>query len=708
MLEDRVGTLEARLSSVEPSQLQYLEDLNDDAPPQSRFDNHPRTTRPQQTTTSPPSNSLTLGLGVLSSVAAAEPHYFGSSSGLSLAHFVQTAIDSGPNIGSQVALPLLADRPFSNHAPSSQTLPASLPTAKSGCVFIKAYFTSVHPLYPFLDRKAVWEMHERHTREHQTRSDGSPLDLAVLHLVYAIGSRCLELLGSSKVSRHTPQSHFLAALRYVPEEIKWTSLRSIEITLLLGIHSMRSPSGTSVWHLCGLALRQCLELGLHKQRAVPDHQLLQDQKRKRLFWSTLIFERKTALVLGRPFAVSDKEIDADLPLDVNDGEDDATALAAARRRPPAADDNPAAPLSNMSLHRHHIQLYRIHTKIRFTLHALKHSQQPERLREKIALRFRELEGWRAGVLDQYSNTPLDLNVGVDSLPASEANDSSDSDAERTHRARRTVEIEKTELLLEYNKAQRSLFQPLMTEGQSHYTFGASEYAACAEASGQICQLYRRLHRLSPTPFTLRDLHAVFVAGFTLIYCICNRPSLYNAQHAGDIGACSTVLYVISEQWTSAKKYRDAFEIVSERMIERKRNVVEAGLIQGKNAEVGDGSQSRRSRVTKPVMGGRDRSSARRGVGRISQDSDTPRNQLTGNTPSSTTPCDVGVDDHSVFGSYTDLQDITNLTEADNANADFDPGTLNEFSFGLDLDSDLDDIGGLLTNEGLEWFTGAVL
>jgi hypothetical protein len=66
--------------------------------------------------------------------------------------------------------------------------------------------------------------------------------------------------------------------------------------------------GTSVWHLSGLAIRQCLELGLHKQRRVDTRNVQLDQHRKRLFWSTYIFERKTALVLGRPFALQMKKL----------------------------------------------------------------------------------------------------------------------------------------------------------------------------------------------------------------------------------------------------------------------------------------------------------------------------------------------------------------------------------------------------------------
>ncbi|KAI1619410.1 fungal-specific transcription factor domain-containing protein [Exophiala viscosa] len=653
MLEDRLGMLEAQLGS--PSQVSEREELHSLTQP-SRARHNP-TLLTEQPTRSSPSNRLTLGLGVLSSVAAAEPHYFGSSSGLSLAHFVQAAIESGTHDGSEVSLPLLADRPFSNHAPSSQTPLAPIPAPKVGSRYIRAYLASVHPLYPFLDRRALWESQRQHSSFHADSSPDSRLDLAVLHLVYAIGSRCLELLGSTNVAKHTPQGHFLAAMKYVPEAMTWTSIRSIEVTLLLGLHSMRSPSGTSVWHLCGLALRQCLELGLHKQRVVPPHQLVQDQKRKRLFWSAFIFERKTALVLGRPFAISDKEIDADLPLEVNDDEEDIEQLDAARQAQPSSGDTDSRHTS-MSLHRYHILLYRIHTKIRFTLHALKNSHKAGKLRDKIALRFQELEEWKGCVLDHYS---------------------------------------KTELLLEYNKARRSLLQPLMTEGQGHYTFGPPEYAACVDASGQICQLYRRLHRLSPVPFTLRDLHAVFVAGFTLIYCICNRPSLYDAHRAADIGACSTVLYVISEQWTSARKYRDAFEMVVEKMIERTRSAAQDQAVLSNDTR-------RDTRSTKPRR--------QRGAKAHRAQPDPPDYLAPPSGPAVHNAASYVDQEASRTQEQADIGAGQPLIQASFGSPrfadDLTPSALDGFGFGLDLDFEYDEIGNLLTNEGLDWFTDAVL
>ena len=62
-------------------------------------------------------------------------------------------------------------------------------------------------------------------------------------------------------------------------------------------------------------MRQCLELGLHRPKPHGASQAQLEQQRRKLFWSVYIFERKSALVLGRPFAISDKDVDISMPDD---------------------------------------------------------------------------------------------------------------------------------------------------------------------------------------------------------------------------------------------------------------------------------------------------------------------------------------------------------------------------------------------------------
>ena len=193
------------------------------------------------------SGGLALGLGVLSSCAAAEPHYFGFSAGLSLAHFVQVAIDSNGN-STDVSLPLLTDRPFSKQAPKANATLADPPTFKAGVSYIRAYLTIVHPLYPFLNRQKLWRLHKSITKrqEDQAALPVEKIDMTILHLVYAVGSRCLQLLGKRRISSAVPEGHFLRAMENIGQDLKFTSTKSIEVTLLLAIHSMRSPYGESI------------------------------------------------------------------------------------------------------------------------------------------------------------------------------------------------------------------------------------------------------------------------------------------------------------------------------------------------------------------------------------------------------------------------------------------------------------------------------
>lgn len=243
-MEERVRELEASVCLNE--QQHHRRTIPDPLPNTPSSPEHPSPRQQPPTQEAPVERRtapLAQGLGLLSSIAAAEPHYFGLSAGLSLAHFVQVAIDSGSN-SADVSLPLLADRPFSNQALNANTTLAKLPSFKTGASYVQAYLSLVHPLYPFLDRISLWQLHDTLTRRQEEVPSPYPqIDVALMHLVYAIGSRCLQLLGKIDGSKGLPEGHFLSAMKAVNEELKFTSIRAIEVTLLLAIHSMRSPSG---------------------------------------------------------------------------------------------------------------------------------------------------------------------------------------------------------------------------------------------------------------------------------------------------------------------------------------------------------------------------------------------------------------------------------------------------------------------------------
>lgn len=256
-------------------------------------------------------------------------------------------------------------------------------------------------------------------------------------------------------------------------------------------------------------------------------------------------------MLGRPLAIADDEIDLRFP---EETEDDGYHSP----EPVSRRGETSTPGMELSFHIQLIQLDQLNTKSRLTLCRLAKAGPGARIEQKTAKRFRELENWKMNIFGSASpdssKEPNDLMWSTPRTPIQ-------TPASRSPMS----ETQRLALLLNYHRARRMLLQTMLTD--ISWPNQPFPFASFAKSSGEVCQLNRRLHRLKSVPFTLLDLHSVFVAGFSMVYCAWTDPELYDAEMAADFGACSTVLYVIAEQWAGAKKYRDAFELVSEKTAE---------------------------------------------------------------------------------------------------------------------------------------------
>ncbi len=185
----------------------------------------------------------------------------------------------------------------------------------------------------------------------------------------------------------------------------------------------------------------------------------------------------------------------------------------------------------------------------------------------------------------------------------------------------------------------------------------------------------------------------------MIYCILICPSLYSAARASDVGACSTVLYVITEQWSGAKKYRDAFEVVAEKMMESARKFQES-------ASLGNAKFLEEQRLGSTEHSSRGTSS------NLSLPNEIPAG---GSSYRQTSPSTPGHLSLSHGARPAKSQPISQPSASSPGFPVLEPdGTLGQGLFSLstgieiNLEYDLFDIGGLLSVEGLDWFTGAVL
>jgi hypothetical protein len=113
-------------------------------------------------------------------------------------------------------------------------------------------------------------------------------------------------------------------------------------------------------------------------------------------------------------------------------------------------------------------------------------------------------------------------------------------------------------MISWYKCVRLLLQPQLY-GE---TINERYFKLCIEACGGICETYKRLHHRMPLAFTTVSLQNVFLAGLTLVYCMWQDPASQSADKSlSALTDCSIMLYVMTERWPEARKYRDVFESI---------------------------------------------------------------------------------------------------------------------------------------------------
>lgn len=312
------------------------------------------------------------------------------------------------------------------------------------------------------------------------------------------------------------------------------TLESLEGMLLLVIYQLRSPSQPGVWSLIGMAMRHALSSGLHRRSQGPN---IVDQRRKRIFWTTYMLERSIARTLGLPVSISDRDIDVAFPAVVPEDVEDEDEMSIALLQDPTP--------SAISAVIHIFRLTQLESKIYSSIHRV--DRPPTKDLSGKLTRFRQLlDEWKSQIPTEVP-TPADLD---DPSPNSY--------------------VDRWYHILHYHRVMLLLLLPNLTGMASTH----SDFGVCHFSAGQVVQLYKQLHgHQDMLSYSLIALHATFVAGLTLIYCfVASEGAIFSPRFSSDVRACSTVLYIISERWSAARKVRDAFERMVSLTVERSESL----------------------------------------------------------------------------------------------------------------------------------------
>ncbi|KAG8906698.1 hypothetical protein FRC01_007916, partial [Tulasnella sp. 417] len=185
---------------------------------------------------------------------------------------------------------------------------------------IELCFERIMILFPVLHRPLL----EKHRKENRHRND---INFArVLLGVCAIGARfsddervCLPSEdGSGPEWSSAGWKYFAQVVSLKRPILAPTGLSDLQSTALSTIYLFGTSAPHSSWLITGIGLRFAQDIGAHREKVYgPDHPF-ENQLWKRAFWSLVALDRITSAGFGRPSVAFDEDIDADLPLEVDD------------------------------------------------------------------------------------------------------------------------------------------------------------------------------------------------------------------------------------------------------------------------------------------------------------------------------------------------------------------------------------------------------
>jgi Fungal specific transcription factor domain len=108
------------------------------------------------------------------------------------------------------------------------------------------------------------------------------------------------------------------ALSFYPDLLLGDSLVNMQALALFLVHARNLPKPGSSWILSSMILARAIELGYHRSSKkivlpIDQRNALSIELRKRVFWSILGVQVTIAVKLGRPMAISAKDMDVELP-----------------------------------------------------------------------------------------------------------------------------------------------------------------------------------------------------------------------------------------------------------------------------------------------------------------------------------------------------------------------------------------------------------
>jgi proline utilization trans-activator len=192
-------------------------------------------------------------------------------------------------------------------------LASFLPSREVADALVEAFFQQVHPNYLLFHRgtfqlryESIWSPVANHVPEIELGW------ICSIFMVFVFGAQALE--------HHDKQQAVCLKRRYLGlvqsrlhHLINTTSLVNIQALLLLQLLQHNSSERNASWMLLGCASRMAIALGMHREGATGGFDPVEKEVRRRVWWTLYMFEQNLSMMLGRPSAIDDVEVNVSIP-----------------------------------------------------------------------------------------------------------------------------------------------------------------------------------------------------------------------------------------------------------------------------------------------------------------------------------------------------------------------------------------------------------
>ncbi|CAJ2501292.1 Uu.00g041450.m01.CDS01 [Anthostomella pinea] len=471
----------------------------------------------QQTSDDDDDNDILVAVRDLS--LSASGHYVGASSNITIGRVLSSVVHS-----QRAANPFVYDEQVAQG--DDDPAPKSVYSTSQGDVMgvpflspsvatrlLQGWFRHIATRYPVIHSARLMELHNN--RDSLTDDFGR----AILHIIYAVSGRWLESAG--EMGHFFSDQHYDLAFAHMDSILRLRDSRAVDYLLLMALYCTRAPRDPGAWTYVGAAMKLCIELGLHRRPRRPQLSV-EGEMNKRRFWTAYFLDRDVSIAIGRPPCISDHDIDAELPFDINEDTLDIEIIRQASMRVGNAPLNPPTTLTSF-IHRTRLKL--IESEIQ---HVIYRVDRPNKVPDTTINMFIDrLSAWQDAIPYDARNYVHRQDVAYDGLEF---------------------------YTIHYHRCVRFLLFPQLAEIPLNMRY----LRLCSDASAGIITDYRRLHTVFPVGFSALSIQSVFLAGLTLIYCAWLAPVNFLSVE-GPLTDCQLLLYIVTERYPSARKYRDVFE-----------------------------------------------------------------------------------------------------------------------------------------------------